>query len=202
MVIEMKLWKLLLCAAVLFSLAAQVHAQDDESPASNTYTDSATKEIKQFLDGPKSSSLSQKGKPPAGSSLAKTEIGQTQTTTPQNYLVKADLFLDGIAANNLYSMAVPEFLEMQKTDPNWIIVDIRPADRYATGHIENAMNIPSSDLLLMMSMIPAGKKVAVYGDYDTDAAFGVMALRVFGDRDAWIMQGGLPAWQSAGMAVV
>ncbi len=116
--------------------------------------------------------------------------------------MKADLFLDGIATNNLYAFTVPAFLEMQKTDPNWAIIDIRPADRYATGHIENAMNIHASDLVLMISMIPPGKKVAVYSDYDTDAAFGAMALRIFGDRDAWILQGGVPAWQSAGKTVV
>jgi rhodanese-related sulfurtransferase len=201
-VVEMKLYKLLLCTAVLFCMIAQVYAQGEQSPAANTYSDPATNEIKQFLEGPQSSDLSQKGKPPAGSSLAKTEIGQSQTITPQNYLVKADLFLDGITANNLYIVTVPEFLEMQKADPNWVIVDIRPAVRYSSGHIENSMNIPFSDLVLMMNMIPVGKKVAVYSDYDTDAAFGVMTLRVFGDRAAWILQGGVPAWQSAGMTVV
>jgi rhodanese-related sulfurtransferase len=198
----MRLHRLLLCLAVLFFLTAQVCAQSDVSPASSTYSDPATNEIKQFLEGPQSSDLNQRGKPPAGSSLAKMEIGQSQATRPQNYLAKADLFLDAISANSNYSITVLEFLEIQKTDTDWIIVDIRPADRYAAGHIENSMNIPYSDLVLMMDMIPASKKVAVYSDYDTDAAFGVMTLRVFGDRDAWVLEGGVPVWQSTGMTVV
>ncbi len=197
----MKHCRLLLCMAVLFSLALHACAQSGQSPASNTYADPATNEIKQFLDEPSSSDISQKGKPPAGSSLARTEIGQAKSTS-QNYPVSADLFLDGAAANSLYMVTVPEFLEMQKADPNWVILDIRPADEYAAGHIENAISMPASDLVLMMSMIPAGKKVAVYGDDDIAAAFGVMTLQVFGGRDAWILQGGVPEWQSAGMIVV
>ncbi|MDD1749593.1 MAG: rhodanese-like domain-containing protein [Methanothrix sp.] len=201
-VVEMKFCKLLLCTAVLFCMIAQVCAQGEQSPASNTYSDPATNEIKQFIEGPQNTDLSQKGKPPAESSLAKMEIGKTQTTTPQNYLVKADLFLDGITAFNLYAITVPDFINNSHADPKWTILDIRPSERYAAEHIENAMNIPFADLVLMMNMIPAGNKIAVYSDYDTNAAFGVMTLRVFGDRDAWILQGGVPAWQSAGMTVV
>jgi 3-mercaptopyruvate sulfurtransferase SseA len=200
-VVEMKFRKLLLCTAVLFCLAAQVYAQDEQSPAANTYSDPAVKEIKQYLDGPVLPYQSEKGKPPAGSSLAAPVAGQGQAAS-QNYLVKADLFLDGITTNNLYSMTVNDFINNSRADSRWTILDIRPSEAYAAGHIENAMNIPSADLVLMMSMIPAGNKIVVYSDNDINAAFGVMTLRVFGDRDAWILQGGMPAWQAAGMSVV
>jgi 3-mercaptopyruvate sulfurtransferase SseA len=200
-VVEMKFRKLLLCTAVLFCLAAQVYAQDEQSPAANTYSDPAVKEIKQYLDGPVLPDQSEKGKPPAGSSLAGPVAGQGQAAS-QNYLVKADLFLDGITTNNLYSMTVNDFINNSRTDPRWTILDIRPSEAYATGHIENAMNIPFADLVPMMSMIPDGNKIVVYSDYDTNAAFGVMTLRVFGDRNAWILEGGMPAWQAAGMSVV
>lgn len=195
----MKFCKLLLCTAVLFCLAAQVYAQDEQSPAANTYSDPAVKEIKQYLDGPTLPDQSEKGKPPAGSPLAEPAAGQAAS---QNYLVKADLFLDGITANSLYVITVPDFINNSRADPKWTILDIRPSEKYNAGHIENAMNIPAADLVLMMNMIPAGNKIVVYSDYDINAAFGVMTLRVFGDRNAWILQGGVPAWQAAGMPVV
>ena len=199
MVIEMKSFKLLLCVAVLFCLAAQVYAQAGQSPASNTFSDPAINEMKQYLDSSKKSDLSEKGKPPANSPLAKVGAGQIE---PQNYFLKADLFMNGIAANNSYMIAVPEFVNVSRANPGWTILDIRAGAEYSAGHIENAMNIPISDLVTLMNMIPAGNKIAVYGDSDADAAFGVMALRVFGDRAAYILQGGLPAWQAAGMPVV
>ncbi len=195
----MKFSKLLLCTAVLFCLADQVYAQDEQSPAANTYSDPAVKEIKQYLDGPTLPDQSEKGKPPAGSSLAEPVAGQAAS---QNYLVKADLFLDGITTNNLYAMTVNDFINNSRADSKWTILDIRTSEKYNTGHIENAMSIPFSDLVLMMNMIPAGNKIVVYSDNDTNSAFGVMTLRVFGGRNAWILQGGVPAWQAAGMSVV
>ncbi len=195
----MKFSKLLLCTAVLFCLAAQVYAQDEQSPAANTYSDPAVKEIKQYLDGPTLPDQSEKGKPPAGSTLAEPAAGQAAS---QNYLVKADLFLDGITTNNLYAMTVNDFINNSRADSKWTILDIRTSEKYNAGHIENAMSIPLSDLVLMMNMIPAGNKIVVYSDYDTNAAFGVMTLRVFGDRNAWILQGGMPAWQAAWMPMV
>lgn len=197
-VVDLKLYKLAFCAAVLISLAALAYAQAGQSPAANTYSDPAINEVTQYLND-KNSDVSQKGKPPAGSPLAESEAGRA---APQNYLAKADIFMDGLKANNNYTVTVPEFINVSPSNPSWTILDIRSSDKYNSGHIENAMNIPFGDLVPMMSMIPAGNRIAVYSDYDTNAAFGVMTLRVFGDRDAWILQGGIQAWQAAGMTVV
>ncbi len=197
-VVDLKLYKLAFCTAVLFSLAALAYAQAGQSPAANTYSDPAVNEITQYLKD-KNSDVSQKGKPPAGSPLAEPQAGKA---APQNYLAKADIFMDGIKANNNYTMTVPEFINISSSNPMWTILDIRSSEDYNGGHIENAMNIPFGDLVQMMNMIPAGNRIAVYSDSDTNAAFGVMTLRVFGDRDAWILQGGVSAWQAAGMTVV
>ena len=87
-------------------------------------------------------------------------------------------------------------------DKNWAIVDVRPAQLYATGHIPGAINIPLENLISQMGMIPAGQKVAVYCAIDTNAAFAVQTLRVYGGRDAFVLSGGIVAWQAAGMPVV
>ena len=51
-------------------------------------------------------------------------------------------------------------------------------------------------------MIPAGQKVAIYCSADTNAALAVQTLRVYGDREAFILSGGVSAWQAAGMPLV
>ncbi len=124
---------------------------------------------------------------------------QTQSS---NYMVKVDSFLKGASTNNFYVITVSDFINKAKIDPSWVIVDIRATDLYAQGHVQNALSIPTADLISKMGIIPAGKKVAVYGDSDIDAAFAVETLRVFGDFDAYLLQGGLIALQSAGMPLI
>jgi rhodanese-related sulfurtransferase len=117
-------------------------------------------------------------------------------------MVKTDSFLKEAMNNGFYVMSVTEFLNKTSADKNWAIVDVRPAQLYATGHLPGAINIPLSDLISQMGMIPAGQKVAVYCAIDTNAAFAVQTLRVYGDRDAFVLLGGIVTWQAAGMPVV
>ena len=117
-------------------------------------------------------------------------------------MVKTDSFLKEAMYNGFYLMSASEFLNQTSADKNWAIVDVRPAQLYAGGHIPGAINIPLAELISQMGMIPAGQKAAVYCDIDTNAALAVQTLRVYGDRDAFILSGGIVAWQGAGMPVV
>ena len=119
-----------------------------------------------------------------------------------DFMTRTDSFLKEAMNNGYYVLSVPEFVNRSVADKNWAIVDVRPAQLYATGHIPGAINIPLSDLVSQMGMIPAGQKVAVYCELDTNAAFAVQTLRVYGDRDASVLLGGVVAWQAAGMPVV
>lgn len=130
------------------------------------------------------------------------QISSMTQTQSSNYMVKVDSFLKGASTNNFYVITVSDFINKAKIDPSWVIVDIRATDLYAQGHVQNALSIPTADLISKMGIIPAGKKVAVYGDSDIDAAFAVETLRVFGDFDAYLLQGGLIALQSAGMPLI
>ena len=168
----------------------------------------------QILGEKKTDTNSYKGQPWATSSLndsskKTTSIGSI-TPVPvtsglgqsSNYMVKTDSFLKEAMNNGYYVLSVPEFVNRSVADKNWAIVDVRPAQLYATGHIPGAINIPMSDLISQMGMIPAGQNVAVYCAIDTNAAFAVQTLRVYGDRDASVLLGGVVAWQAAGMPVV
>lgn len=195
----MRYIKILLSMILLFCLAVNAYAQPEPGSPNIVYTDPAIREMKQALDGTYNPDQSVKGKPPASSSLS----NQASQSSFPNYMAKANDFLNGAAANNYYAVTVPDFINRTKIDTNWVIVDIRPADAYAQGHIGNAINVPASNLIsLMGTTVPAGKRVAVYGTTNTDAAFGAMALSIFGNREAYVLLDGISAWQAAGMPVV
>ena len=208
----MRLSNLLLGLMTLACLLVQACAEE-ESPVLDDQN-KVDQMNKQILEEKKTDTNSYKGQPWATSSLNDSSkkttsvesISAVQVTSglgqSSDYMVKTDSFLKEAMSNGFYVMSVAEFLNKTSADKNWAIVDVRPAQLYATGHIPGAMNIPLSDLISQMGMIPAGQKVAVYCELDTNAAFAVQTLRVYGDRDAFVLLGGVVAWQAAGMPVV
>jgi rhodanese-related sulfurtransferase len=168
----------------------------------------------QILGEKKTDTNSYKGQPWATSSLNDSNkkttslgsISAVQVTSglgqSSDYMVQTDSFLKDATNNGFYLLSVAQFLNITSVDKNWAIVDVRPAQLYAGGHIPQALNIPLENLISQMGMIPAGKKVAVYCALDTNAAFAVQTLRVYGDRDAFVLSGGIVAWQAAGMPLV
>ncbi len=169
---------------------------------------------KQILSEKKTNTDSYKGQPWSTSSLndsyKKTtsveSISPVQVSSAlgqsSDYMVKTDSFLKEAKNNDFYLMSVAEFLSISSQDKNWAIVDVRTPQLYMAGHITEALNIPLENLISQMGMIPAGRKVAVYCATDTNAAFAVQTLRVYGDREAFVLSGGIAAWQAAGMPVV
>lgn len=169
---------------------------------------------KQILGEKKTDATSYKGQPWATSSLndSNKKTAFVESIYPvlvssvqgqsSDYLMQADSFLKEAMNNDFYVISVAEFLDKNSMDKNWAIVDVRPAQLYAGGHIPQALNIPLENLISKMGMIPAGQKVAVYGTIDTNAAFAVQTLRVYASRDAFVISGGIVAWQAAGMPVV
>ncbi len=165
---------------------------------------------KQILGEKKTEVNSYRGQPWATSSLNDSNKIKSLSAVrvssangqSSDYLVQADSFLKEAMNNDFYLLSVAQFLSKSSTEKNWAIVDIRPAQQYLGGHIPEALNIPLENLISQMGMIPAGQKVAVYDTIDTNAAFAVQTLRVYGGRDAFVISGGIVAWQAAGMPVV
>ena len=168
----------------------------------------------QILGEKKTETNSYKGQPWATSSLndsnkKTTSVGSISPVLvtsglgqSSDYMVKTDSFLKEAMNSGFYVMSVAQFLSKTSADNNWAIVDVGPAQLYAVGHIPQAINIPLENLISQMGMIPAGQKVAVYSELDTNSAFAVQTLRVNGGRDAFVLSGGIVSWQVAGMPVV
>lgn len=203
---------LLLGLMALACLMVQAYAEEDSQELIDQ--NKVDQMNTQILGEKKVETNSYKGEPWATSSLNDSNkkttsiesISPVQLTSglgqPSDYMVKTNSFLKGAMSNGYYVLSVPEFIDRSIAENNWAIVDVNPAQLYATGHIPGAINIPLSDLISLMGMIPAGQKVVVYCELDTNAAFAVQTLRVYGDRDASVLLGGVVAWQAAGMPVV
>ena len=80
------------------------------------------------------------------------------------------------------------------------VLDVRPAEEYAQGHIRGAINVPVSELKKRLHHIPADQEVVAYcrGPYCLLAFEAVQALRKKGLK-ARRLEHGYPEWKSAGL---
>jgi len=83
-----------------------------------------------------------------------------------------------------------------------VVVDLRPAEEYAAGHIAGAISIPLAELEAHLAELPAGVEIVAYcrGPYCALAPQGVALLRRAGRR-ARRLEDGFPEWRLAGLPV-
>ena len=119
----------------------------------------------------------------------------------QNCTIAADEFMKSLTDNGYFLMPMSDLINLTENETvmsDWIILDIRPEDRYAAGHILGSMNIPFPDIVSKMEAVPSDKKLAVVCGFDTNSAIVVAMLRILGSRDAWIVGGGTHGWLASG----
>ena len=94
-------------------------------------------------------------------------------------------------------------LEQMLADGLVTLLDVRPADEFADGHIPGARNIPLAELRSRLGEAPPDIEVIAYcrGPWCVLAFEAVSLLRGQG-RDARRLDGGLPEWRRAGRPVV
>lgn len=83
------------------------------------------------------------------------------------------------------------------------VLDVRPAEEYAAGHIPGAMNVPVDKLESFLAQLPKRKEVVAYcrGPYCLMSFDVVEKLRKRGWR-ARRLANGLPEWRAAGLPIV
>ena len=83
-----------------------------------------------------------------------------------------------------------------------IVLDVRPEDEYALGHIAGARNVPLSRLKRHLSKLDTKLEVIAYcrGPYCVMSFEAVAALRKLGFK-ARRLEDGLPEWRAAGLPV-
>jgi rhodanese-related sulfurtransferase len=82
------------------------------------------------------------------------------------------------------------------------VLDVRPPEEFAAGHIRGAINVPLAELRKRLKEIPRGQEVVAYcrGPYCVLAFEAVAELRRRG-RKARRLEDGFPEWKSAGLPV-
>jgi rhodanese-related sulfurtransferase len=83
-----------------------------------------------------------------------------------------------------------------------VVLDVRPTEEYAAGHIPGSMSVPLTDLEDQMQQLPAGVDVVAYcrGPYCVMAPEAITRLRAAGFT-ALRLEGGFPEWRRAGLPV-
>ena len=84
-----------------------------------------------------------------------------------------------------------------------VVLDVRPPDEFAAGHLPQAINIPLKTLKRRLREIPEGREIVAYcrGPYCVLAFEAVSLLRKHG-YSARRLEEGYPEWQSAGLPVL
>lgn len=82
------------------------------------------------------------------------------------------------------------------------VLDVRPAEEFALGHVPGAINVPVGDLKRRLADLPRSKEIVAYcrGPYCVFAFEAVAALRAAGYK-ARRLEDGLPHWRADGLPV-
>jgi len=82
------------------------------------------------------------------------------------------------------------------------VIDVRPPDEYALGHVPGAINVPLPDLEARAEGFVAGREIVAYcrGPWCVMSFEAVARLRERG-FNARRLEDGLPEWKAAGLAV-
>ncbi len=93
-------------------------------------------------------------------------------------------------------------LEQMMADGLVTLLDVRPPDEFADGHVPGALNIPLAELKSRLDQISPDVQVVAYcrGPWCVLAFEAVAFLREQG-REARRLDGGLPEWRRAGLPV-
>ena len=82
------------------------------------------------------------------------------------------------------------------------VLDVRPEDEYALGHLPGALNIPLGELDRRLSELPTDREVVAYcrGPYCVLSFEAAAQLRARGYR-VRRLEAGFPEWKAAGLPV-
>ncbi len=83
-----------------------------------------------------------------------------------------------------------------------LVIDVRPAEEYRSGHIPGALSIPLDELARRLRSLPKTKLIVAYcrGPYCVLAPQALALLHARGFR-ARRLEDGLPEWRAAGLPV-
>ncbi len=123
--------------------------------------------------------------------------GVAEDHLPEIHLLRAQNSIDGIDEE----MPRPD-LESILASGEVVLLDVRPAIEFESGHIAGALSVPVEELPRRLDMLPRDKKIIAYcrGEYCLFADEAAQLLRSHG-YNVIRLEGGWPEWQSEGRPV-
>jgi rhodanese-related sulfurtransferase/DNA-binding transcriptional ArsR family regulator len=87
-------------------------------------------------------------------------------------------------------------------DPATLVIDVRPAEEFAAGHIPGALSVPLGELKARIAQLPPAAEIVAYcrGPYCVLAPQATEILRQAGLRARRLGEG-FPEWRLAGLPV-
>ncbi len=82
-----------------------------------------------------------------------------------------------------------------------VVIDVRTAGEFDSGHIPGALNIPFDQLAERIAKVEAPRGVALYCMIGPRARKGESALLAVGYEKVLHLEGGFAAWKAAGLPV-
>jgi rhodanese-related sulfurtransferase len=82
-----------------------------------------------------------------------------------------------------------------------IVIDVRTPEEYASGHIPGAVNVPFDQVAQRIAEVDGSHGVVLYCMVGPRARKGESALLAAGYEKVFHLEGGLAAWQAAGLPV-
>ena len=91
---------------------------------------------------------------------------------------------------------------LRRNKDELLVLDVRPEQEYAAGHVPGAMSIPVAELKRRLKELPKNKEIVAYcrGSFCAFAPEAVRYLDKKGFR-TYILDAGLPDWEAAGLPV-
>jgi rhodanese-related sulfurtransferase len=117
------------------------------------------------------------------------------------YLLAAPAFAESETAFEAASIAPSELEARRASGTAPVVIDVRTSAEFEAGHIPGALNIPFDEVAARISEIDAPNGVALYCMMGPRARKGESALLRAGYESVLHLEGGLQAWQAAGLPV-
>lgn len=137
----------------------------------------------------------------AGQSTADL-VEALQETAQARLAEVGEILRDAFDAGGLLPVPQDE-LAKRLADPDVVVVDVRPADEYAAGHIAGAISLPIDEIVTRLSVLPANAEIIAYcrGPYCVLAPQAIEVLKRSGYGNVRRLATGLPQWRAAGLPV-
>jgi rhodanese-related sulfurtransferase/DNA-binding transcriptional ArsR family regulator len=121
----------------------------------------------------------------------------------EEHLAEVDRVVhDFLGDRNGFEPVTPDELAQLLRDGEIVLLDVRPEQEYAAGHIAGARSMPVDDIKARLGELPRNREYVAYcrGPYCVYADEAVALLRANG-REATRLSDGYPEWALAGRPV-